>query len=126
ASVSPLASTRADLQSIIPAPVSSRSLRTISAEMLIRPSSFGSGLEDPGLGEPRGPAGRRGGPGRLQAFTVVGGTAVVSGPGPLGRALGRRRAPSSSDAGPPLSADATSAARDSRIPRPAATASAIR
>jgi hypothetical protein len=41
ASMSPLASTSADLQSIIPAPVSSRSLRTTSAVMLLmNPSSI--------------------------------------------------------------------------------------
>src|SRR5436190_20237880 len=38
--MSPLASTSADLQSIIPAPVSSRSLRTISAEISIPLSLF--------------------------------------------------------------------------------------
>src|SRR5258708_37244037 len=37
---SPLASTSADLHSIMPAPVSSRSLRTISAEILMRNSSM--------------------------------------------------------------------------------------
>src|SRR6185503_15364100 len=48
ASASPLASTRADLHSIMPAPVSSRSLRTISAEMLIDPSSFDRKRPGPG------------------------------------------------------------------------------
>src|SRR5688572_8723015 len=92
ASLSPLASTSADLHSIIPAPVSSRSLRTISAEMFIswRPLSLvrSPGAEAPGLaGLParsRDPSGRANDRGPrndrvrpARAYAVGGGGGVV-------------------------------------------------